>query len=202
MAKPTRTPGTVYYILHDKQWTRGVYVGRTGDSATEDQGRGFATLIAMGTLQGCRKRRPLRPIIELSDQSIRRASGGGRAEPERRDAGRSEFAREKERRSRRSRRRDDSSDSSEENEPRTGRRAGKLMAFERMSRRFAKMPGTQWEFVEALAEGAGYSSVNRVELYVTECTKLRRSRYTALMGTLLSRIVQWAQFDLLAKQCM
>ena len=346
MAKPTSTPGTVYYILHDKQWTRGVYVGRysltdgddrteayiigipadgtgprdeeisltggAGDSMTEDHGRGFASLIAIGSLQGCRTRRPHRPVIEWVDQAvprldhlermandgklpvasdapafvltdvsagedepdeddlekrvrrmaagrsyaelmspgkapviqrvepkapvirriseeevaprgnersstlfpkerseaelveilrhleqrlgrppagIRRASGGVGVEVEQRGAERSGYAREEERRSRRSRRRDDSSDSSEEDdEPRTGRRAGKLMAFERMSRRFTKTPGTRWEFVEALAVGAGYSSVNRVELYVTECTKLGRSRYTALLGTLLSRI--------------
>ena len=108
------------------------------------------------------------------------------------DRGRkSERGRDRDRR-RRHRRRRSSSSSSESRSSSSGRRRGrgarKIRSYERCRGRFERRPERRWEYLERAATEAGYPHAsNKVELLVTECTKLGKAKGTCYLAAMIAR---------------
>ena len=91
-----------------------------------------------------------------------------------------------ERRSRR--RRDDSVSSSEEDgTPRRGRGSAKFRTYERLRTTQERRPRDRWMYLEQIASEAGYSGSTKVEMYLTECSKLGKSKVTSYLIAGMSR---------------
>jgi len=93
-------------------------------------------------------------------------------------------------RGRRRRRRGSSSSasSSGSRSPKSGRGARKIRTYEKCVKQFERHPDRRWAHIEQSAEKAGYGhAANKVELLVTECTKLGKSKGTCYLAAMVAR---------------